>query len=344
MKMTDRIFYIISASPNPDGGIYRYELINDENLRLLGFNELKDANYVCFSPDRKFLYSTCTYASSGGVAAFKINDDMSLEFLNSTESHGLSPCHVTCDSNGKFLFCANYRSGNVVQFKIAPDGSLEPASKIITHEGTGPNKARQEMAHTHCTCLTPDKKYLCVVDLGIDAVKVYPLDSEKGIIDTPFTYHSVPGDGPRHIIFDNSGKFAYLINELGNSVTSLSYDDGKLTAIKTLTTLPHNCTATTKASAIRFSPDEKFLFATNRGYDSIACYNLKGNGDFELYDILPSYGSSPRDINFLPGGTLFAAANEFSDSVNFYDYDSATGKLRYKIKEIRLTRPLNIEF
>lgn len=342
--MKNSIFYIVSASENPDGGIYRYQLVHDGNLEFLGFDHLPRANYICFSPCRRFLYSTCKYENAGGAAAFKVNDDMSLTFLNAAPAHGESTCHLTCDAQGKFLYCANYLTGNVAEFLIREDGSLRESGQLIQHTGSGPDKKRQESAHTHCTCLTPDKKYLCVVDLGIDAVKIYPLDPEKGLINRPETCRLEPGSGPRHIIFDKSGSIAYLINELGNSVTSLSYADGKLTPIKTVTSLPKNCTAETKAAAIRFSPDERFLFASNRGYDSIACYKVQGNGVLELYDIVPSFGSSPRDINFLPGGKIFAVANEFSDSVNFFDYNPATGKLKYRLKEIRLTRPLNIEY
>ncbi len=338
-------FYVVSMSRNADGGIYRYAL-NQEGLspEPLEFTPVQDANYLCFSPDGKYLYSTCRFGEGGGVAAFRIEEDDSLSFLNSADAHGLSSCHVTCDTSGKFLYCANYRSGNFAEFALGEDGSIERMTQLIHHDDpVGPNRNRQDGPHTHCTELTPDGKYLCVVDLGIDAVKVYPLDPEKGVINEPFTCRTAPGDGPRHILFDRSGSIAYLINELGNSVTSLSYRDGTLKQIRTVTTLPRNCTAATKAAAIRFSPDGRFLFASNRGYDSIACYRIKGEGDFELYDIVPSFGSSPRDINFLPGGSLFAAANEFSDSVTFFDYDPDSGRLRFRLKEIRLTRPLNIE-
>ena len=153
-----------------------------------------------------------------------------------------------------------------------------------------------------------------------------------------------PGEGPRHILFDKTGKYAYVINELSNSVTALRYSDGTLERIGSWSTLPPDCHVETKAAAIRFSPDGRYLFASNRGFDSIACFRIASPGRLELTDIVPSMGSSPRDFQFLPGGKMAAATNEFSDLVCLYDYQAETGALHYREGEdlTGLPRPLYI--
>lgn len=326
--MAKEIFYVASASEGADGGIYVFKMNVNGVPEQVGFAAMPRANYIAFSPDRKYLYSTCTIGDQGGVASFAIKEDGMLEPINTCEAGGQSTCYVITDPSGKFLYAANYRSGNFAEF-LLENGKIVKRTQLIQHRGSGPNKARQEAAHPHYTGLTPDGKYLCVIDLGIDAIKVYPLDPGKGLDADGVICNSVEpaGSGPRHLVFDRSGKIAYLLNELGNTVISNHYADGRFTPIETQTMLPSLVNVASKAAAIRLSEDEKYLFATNRGFDSVAVYKLDGQGGMVLTDLVLSGGSSPRDINFLPGYKMFAATNEFSDNMVIFDYDAVNGKL-----------------
>ena len=341
----NHIFYIVAcAAAIEGGGIFRYQLNEKGAPELLGSNPIDNANWVSFSPDRKYLYSTCTVGDSSGVAAYKVNADLSLTELNRMSAEGKAGCYVITDPSGKFLFCANYLSGSVSVFSLNADGSIRARLRNIQHTGKGPKQPRQDGPHTHFTNITPDGKYLIVIDLGIDAVKLYPFDPVKGIDeDNVSTFHVEPaGSGPRHLIFDRSGKIAYLLDELGNTIHSLSYQDGTFQALQIASTLPKDFEGVTKASAVRLSEDERFLFASNRGYDSIAVFELDGKGGMKMHDLLLCGGSSPRDINFLPGLKKFASANEFSDTVFFFDYDAATGKLTPDGHVLTHKRPLAI--
>ena len=341
----NHIFYIVAcAAAIEGGGIFRYQLNEKGAPELLGSNPIDNANWISFSPDRKYLDSTCTVGDSSGVAAYKVNADLSLTELNRMSAEGKAGCYVITDPSGKFLFCANYLSGSVSVFALNADGSIRERLRNIQHTGKGPKQPRQDGPHTHFTNITPDGKYLIVIDLGIDAVKLYPFDPVKGIDeDKVVTFHVEPaGSGPRHLIFDRSGKIAYLLDELGNTIHSLSYQDGKFRTLQIASTLPKDFEGVTKASAVRLSEDERFLFASNRGYDSIAVFELDGKGGMKMHDLLLCGGSSPRDINFLPGLRKFASANEFSDTVFFFDYNAATGKLTPDGHVLTHKRPLAI--
>ena len=347
--MADRLFYSCGCA-NENGGIFLCREDGTGVITTLALAPLPGANYHCFSPDGKYLYATWNIPrKGGGVAAFRINDDRTLTEHNRLEANGTAVCHVATSPDGTFLYAANYSSGNFAEFKLAPDGSIAERTLVADHHQypVGPRTDRQECAHTHCTRFTPDGKWLCIVDLGVDRVFLYPYTPGKGIdVDGVRIFVSDPGDGPRHIIFDAAGTTAYIVNELGNSVTACSYCDGELKAIGKFTSLPENCTATTKAAAIRFSPDGRFLFASNRGYDSIACYRIVKPGELALYDIVDAHGDSPRDINFLPSGTQFAVSNEFSDRICLFDYDPESGKLSW-LEGCDVTdepRPLCIEY
>ena len=337
-------FYLVAKSSCDKGGIYQYRE-NQGVLEELSFAPLTGCNWISPSPDGKFMYATCGNGEeTPGCAAFRINDDGSLTFLNKMSSEGKAPCYTVVSANGKFLYCANYLSGSVTEFRLADDGSIADRTQVIAHTGKGPNQPRQDGPHTHFTEFTPDGKYLIVIDLGIDAVKLYPWNDNGIDAANVLTFQTPPGSGPRHLTFNKSGSMAYLVTELGNTVLTLSYDgNGNFALLNTVSTLPEHYSGATKAAAIRLSPDERFLYVSNRGYDTIACYELDPETKFPVWKgLTSSAGLGPRDINYLPGYKKFAAANEFSDVVVFYDVKPETGMLYPDGNMVRIPGPLAI--
>lgn len=346
--MEHGLFFLCACSETERGGIRLCRMDSPVSSPVeLELTPLPGATFLCFSRDGKTLYATSnTQADGGCAAAFRCSPDGSLKFLGRVPAGGKSACYLTCSPDGRFLYSANYSSGSVTEFTLAEDGSITGRNRVIGHQGPcGPVKDRQEMPHTHCTVLTPDNRYLCVNDLGMDSILLYPV-TPGGLALPASEWKAEPGEGPRHILFDGTGEFAYVVNELASSVTMLHYSDGKLERLGALSTLPPDCHTKTKAAAIRFSPDGRFLFATNRGFDSIACFRIVSPGSLELTDIVSSRGSSPRDFQFLPGGRTAAATNEFSDQVCLFDYEAETGTLRYRegADLTDLPRPLYIAF
>ena len=314
-------YYIAANSDDARGGIYGF----DTNSNPVFFEPLLKVSYLAFSPDRKLLY-TVSKGETNYAGVYRIRENGSLEFLDRRDTHGLSSCHLTADPSGEFLYCANYASGSFHEFHLKNGLFQGPDSErhMEMRGKTGPNPERQNHAHAHCTVFTPDGKYLCIVDLGLDEVQLFAFTPGKGITEKPvYRYRSVnPGAGPRHLLFAPDGRTAWLANELDNTVSVLHYRNGTLAHRKTLSTLPPDCTGYSKASAIRLSPDGKILCVSNRGYDSFACYAVNADGDLERLRIVPSGGESPRDMNFLPGGKEFVCCNEFSNSVTFFRYEA----------------------
>lgn len=312
-------YYIAANSETERGGIYGFDIHSEPVF----FEPLKGASYLAFSPDLKLLYSV----SKGEVnyaGVYRIREDGSLEFLDRRPTHGFSSCHLTTDPAGDFLYCASYRSGSFHEFRLKEGlfRGAESERDFETQGRPGPDPERQERSHAHCTVFTPDGKYLCVVDLGLDEVQLFPFAPGQGITGTvSFRCRSAtPGAGPRHLLFAPDGKTAWLANELDNTVSVLDYRGGTLEHRQTLSTLPEGFSGYSKASAIRLSPDGKHLCVSNRGYDSFACYAVGEDGSLELRGITPAGGVSPRDVNFLPGSGEFVCCNETSDTVTFFRY------------------------
>ena len=341
----DGLFYICAMTPEDcRGGILGYKLDGNAVCAEQFHMPFCGCNYLAYSTNGQVLYSTCIIDGAGGAAAFKIKADGSLEYMNKLPSEGKSTCYIIAAPGGRYLYTANYFSANISEFSLNEDGSLKALERTIKFAGRGPHE-RQEMAHPHFVNFTPDGQNLIVIDLGLDAVKQFAFDPDKGLIDPDnprcFTV-TPPGSGPRHLIFNKQHNMAYLLNEVGNTVSVLRFEQQDFSLVQQLSTLPEGFAEFSKAAAIRLSPDGRFLLASNRGLDSIAVYRVQEDNLLELQSIVPSGGVSPRDINFLPDGIHVAAANEFSDNVVFFDFDPVSGTLTPNLQELKLPRPLAV--
>lgn len=321
IPMKSDVFYI--AACGEEGGIYAY-VYDDELVKQVGFYPIANANYMAVSPDKKYMFVSVAGAGTGGVASFKVNADKSLTLLSEVYGEKMGACHLTTNPEGTLLFAANYPQGRLAQYPVK-DGVIAQPTLVIQHEGKGPHP-NQKNAHAHFTIVSPDKKYLCVVDLGMDAIMAYRLHVDgvhEG--DVKATKIVPPGSGPRHLVFTSDGKRAYLLNELASTVTSLTYSDGEFKPVQTVPMLPGAYKGFNGAAAIRLSADEKYLFASNRGYDSIVTYNVLEDGVIAQADLMLCAGSFPRDFNFLSAANKFAIGHEKSGTVFFYSYDAPTG-------------------
>ncbi len=358
MNNTRCIAYVGTyTSSGKSQGIYIFEMDSTNgNLNLLGTSEkIENPSYQVIDNKVEFLYTvmeteTFNGKLSGAVAAFAIDKKTGLlKFVNSQPTEGRAPCHININKSRSHIFTANYREGIVSVFPLNPDGSIGAASCIIEHKGSGPNKERQEKAHAHYVSLTPDEKYLCAVDLGIDKIMVYDFDSTTGKLH-PAKYPEVnirPGSGPRHMVFHKSGRFAYLINELSSDIVAFEYssDEGKFNEIQYISTLPAGYSGTNYCAAIHISPDGKYLYGSNRGHDSIAIFSIdQNNGKIRLIEIVSTRGSFPRDFQIDPSGKFLYAANQNSDSIVVFRILPEFGKIEPTGEVINVPSPVCIKF
>src|SRR5208283_2761362 len=305
---------------------YRYDAKTAEITSLGLAAETTNPSWVTLHPNGRFLYAVNEVRNykgpnSGGVSAFSVDRTTGkLTFLNELPTRGADPCYVTVDRSGKYVLVANYTGGSVTVFPILKDGSLGEASAFVQHSGHGPNPQRQEGPHAHSIDLSPDNRFAMVDDLGLDEVLVYKFDSAKGTLtpnDPPFAKVD-PGTGPRHFVLGPDGKFAYVVGEMGHTVTVFSYDSaaGKLQTLQTVTTLPKDFTGRNDDAEVRVHPSGKFLYASNRGDDSIAIYAIdKSKGTLKQVASVHTGGKEPRNFEIDPTGTLLFAENQKSDSI-----------------------------
>jgi 6-phosphogluconolactonase len=323
-------------------GIYVHEF-DTKTGKLTPLHIVKNVlepSFLVISKDRKNLYAVNELVEyegkkSGAVSAFSIGADGNLQFLNKQPSLGGAPCYISLTENKKFVLVANYVGGNVAVLPIEKDGSLGASVDLVQHTGFGPNKDRQEAAHAHSINLVIPNRLACAADLGIDKVMIYQFDDDTGKLTPnktqPF-YQTKAGAGPRHFTFHQNGKFAFVINELDLTITSLAFDKnlGTLTEIQTVPTLPADAKREGASCAdIHVSPDGKFLYGSNRGHNSIVCYQIdEKTGNLKYVQNSSTQGDKPRNFAIEPNGNFLLVANQNSDSIVVFRIDQKTGKLQ----------------
>jgi 6-phosphogluconolactonase len=244
---------------------------------------------------------------------------------------------------------ANYTGGNVTILPILSDGQLGEPVDMIQHKGKGVNTIRQEGPHAHSVNLSPDNRFAIVCDLGIDKIMIYRFDQITGKLtpaDTPF-FQTAPGAGPRHFTFSRDGGNAFVVNELNSTITSLKYDPAKgiLTELQTLSTLPDDFTAENTCADVHIHPNGLFVYASNRGHDSIAVFVIEpGSVKLKLLQNQSTLGKTPRNFAIHSSGQFLLAANQNSNTVNVFTIDPGTGRLGETGKFLQINKPVCVLF
>lgn len=312
-------------------GIYQIQL--DTAAETLANLELVTAEtsptYLAKSKN-DFLYSVTSRDGQGGLSSY----DPQNKFLNAATEEGASPCYVAVDEARQLVYGANYHKGELNTYKIQADGSLKAVASLFHKEPTGPHK-NQDHAHTHYTDLTPDQR-LVACDLGTDRVYTYDV-CEAGEVEETAVYVAEPGTGPRHLVFHPKESMAYLFGELDSSVTVLAYDqtDGSFTQKQKVSTLPKDFDGENGGAAIRVSDDGRFLYASNRGHNSIAVFAIADDGSsVEMIQTISTEGDFPRDFALSPDNAYVVAANQNSDNLTLYRRDKESGLLTMIQKDV----------
>jgi len=311
----------------------------------------RDPSWVAVHPNGKYLYSVNETGKASTVSAFAIEPKSGkLTLLNQLPALGEDPCYLSFDRTGKFLFVANYTSGNVVVFPILPDGKLGEHTALQKDSGTlGPNKERQEAPHAHFIAPSEHNRFVYVSDLGLDRVLIYKFDAANGSLASVAASASAelkPGTGPRHAAFSHDGKFMYVAGEMESTVTVLANENQEtFHTIQTNAMLPAGFSGRNDAAEIEIHPNGKFLYASNRGHDSIVEYSIDANsGKLTQVGDIPAGGKEPRHFAIDPTGKFLLAENQLSDTIVEFRIDPATGKLTRTGETLTVPSPVCLTF
>lgn len=316
-------------------GIYAYRF-NPSSGALTYANKFTDVvnpSYLALDEKRKLAYSVSEVMEHGGgaVSAYSVNAETGgLTLLNSQSSQGQGPCHVWIEGSGRYLLAANYGSGSIAALPIEADGRLGETASFVQHEGSSVNPDRQQGPHAHCIMTDAGNNYVFAADLGLDKIMIYRLDGERGVLEKHGETNIEAGAGPRHLDFHPDGRYLFLVTEMGSSVVSLAFDanSGTLRMVDTVSTLPGDFNDESSCAAIHVHPSGRYVYASNRGHDSIAILGFDAaSGKLTPLGHQSTQGRTPRDFTIDPTGAYLLAANQDSGNIFTYRIDVETGKL-----------------
>lgn len=283
-------------------------------------------SYLALHPDGRTLYAVAEQ-DAGAVTAVRLSDR---KVLGSRSTGGAGPCHVSVHPGGRWLLSANYGSGSVAVHPIDASGALGERSDTVTHASPAPGPG-QEGPHAHQFVTSPDGGHVLAVDLGTDTVYSYRLDERTGRLTEVSRARTRAGAGPRHLTFHPGGRYAYLANEVDNTVAVCAYDrgTGRLSVGAAQSTGTGTGSGTSYPAQFLVTANGSFAYLANRGHNSLTRYAVEADGArLRLLDTVPVDGDFPRQIAFSPDGTLLFAANQRSSSVSVFHVDTASGDLR----------------
>ena len=326
MEATNAKYFYVGTYTNGDSeGIYKYMMNEDGTLKKVGLVARAD-NPSFLAHNGAYLVSV-NENEDGTIQSYKIESD-SLQLINTTSTGGAHPCFVTMNDQGNVLV-ANYTGGNVGWLDLGENGMLSDLKSLQQHSGSGPTD-RQESAHAHSTWFVGQSNEVISVDLGTDELWLSALNQEEGVLKLHADRVKMEaGAGPRHIAF-HPNNWIYVLNELNGTVTRVARKEaGAYEVLESISTLPDDFDGFNKCADIHLSSDGAFLYASNRGHDSIVIYKVNADGTLALVGFESTQGATPRNFTFSPDEDFLLVANKDANNIVSFKRNVETGTLEH---------------
>ncbi len=319
--------------------IHLFELdLRHGSMQLVQENsDVAQASWLALHPGGRFLYAVSERGNletneHGAAAAFRRDPRTGrIVYLNQQSVGDAGPCYIAIHPSGRLAALANYMGGSLTILTVLDDGTLGTIRDRRVYSGSSTHARRQASPHAHSAVFSPDGRHLFVQDLGTDQLHQYRIHQDGTLLaNDPPAVRVEPGSGPRHLIFHPSRPFAYLTHELSNTVSAYRYDadSGKLAEVRTLSMLPPGFTGHSQAADIHITPDGAYLYASNRGHDSLMAWRVDpDSGQLDSIGDIACGGATPRGFAIDPSGRWLLVAHQESHSLLSMRIDSSTGGL-----------------
>jgi 6-phosphogluconolactonase len=293
--------------------------------------DLVNPSFLALSRDGEYLYTV--HGDESDATAFKVDRRTGrLTFVNKQSTQGKNPVHLALDPTGRFLVVSNHIGASLAVLPVNADGSLGTPTQLVSLAGPiGPHRVEQKQAKPHFNPFDPTGRFVIVPDKGLDRVFTFRFDQGRltpGAVPFVTTRETA---GPRHVSFHPKASLAYVVNELDSTVTAyrVTPATGALAPFQIVSALPESFTGNSRASELQIDAEGRFLYASNRGYDSVAVFRIDpATGHLTFIEAEPTQGKTPRFITPSPDGRFMFALNEDSDTIVTLAIDASTGKLK----------------
>lgn len=334
-------------------GIHAFVFDEDNGTLTLhgSFTGITNPSFIAIHPNQRWLYAVSETGKNsdgkfGEVWALRFESEpFAMKAISHQTTRGDWPCHLRIDATGKWIIATNYGTGDSAVYPVLEDGSLGEMTDFVQHQGSGPNKQRQEGPHAHSSIFTPDNRFVIIADLGIDQLVIYKFDSVTGKLSLHTSVNTTPAAGPRHLAFHPNKKWLYAANELNSTVTLYDYDsaNGTLLEKQNISSIPSDSPENIVAD-IHISTSGKRLYVSNRGHNSIAVYDVGADGDLTLVSIPSCGGNWPRNFALSPSEKFALVANQYSNEVCALPIPEGTEALGAPVARATVTGASCIQF
>ena len=340
----------VGTYTGPKGGDGIYHIKLDTEAKTLtpvaSYPEDSDnSSFLVVKPDH--VYAVSEKAPFGYVSAFARDAATgALKFENRVEAPGVALCHLTMWPDGKHLSGANYGNGSVVVCSVKEDGSMDKLCDEKQHAGVGfDSTGRQAGPHAHSSVVAPNGKELYVADLGLDWLACYEMQEDGTLVlaDEARQIKTPGGEGPRHFVFSDDGKFLYLVTEMGNKMLVYEEINGSYQLIQQENLLPADFEGFNTAADIHFSHDKKFIYGSCRGRDCLTAFRVDPQtGRISLSGYYDSCGKCPRNFCIVPGDEFALITNQETGNLVLCPRNPETGVIDGPVAELSVPKAVYV--
>ncbi|MDS9469349.1 lactonase family protein [Paracoccus sp. MBLB3053] len=299
--------------------------------RVSVLNDVRNPSYLALGRGGRWIYAVEELSEAEGASVVTIMVDRQtgrMQTVSRMGALGDYPCHLTVSGDGRQVFLANYASGSVVSYATDEKGLPKGPGQILRREGSGPDRYRQTGPHAHQVLTSPDGNSIIVCDLGTDEIGIYPLADGRIGTSASDTVRLVPGSLPRHAVQSEDGEHIFVVTEASSTMVTCIKTSSGFVRANEISTLPPDCSAVSACSAVRLHPGGRYLYAANRGHDTIAAFSVGSNGALSRIGWFDTRGAIPRDFAIDPSGRFMAVANQDGHSLSVHEIDGQDGSLR----------------
>ncbi|MDO4475835.1 MAG: lactonase family protein [Lachnospiraceae bacterium] len=341
MKKTKYVAYVGTYTNGSSKGIHVYD-VDVENGLLTERNvvPVHNSSHITKSDNGKYLYSI----ADEGVEVLKIEKNGDLTPINKVGINGMRGCYLSTDHTGRLLFVGGYHDGKVTVVHTHRDGRLGSIMDGVFHKGLGSVAERNFRPHVSCVLPTPDHKYLCAVDNGVDQVKIYKVDEVRGKLTLYDILRCKLESGPRLMTFSQDGRFAYINCELTNTINVYAYDGTGKTPnfelLQEIETVFDRDEVSSACCALKIDATGQYVFTSSAGENTVGIFKIDPEtGLLTKVCILPISGGYPKDVDLLPDGHTMVVLCHESNYIRFFNVDYEKKCFVMKGKQIPVETP-----
>lgn len=313
---------VVFVSLTGDEQIKLYDLdLNSGTLQLRATsNAHGPSGALCLHPNGNVML--VAHVGSTTLASFRLNTDSGdLQLINKVDTGIGIPAHLITDKTGRFLITAYYGGGGVTVHRLGDNGDIQ---ELVQYVDTG------EKAHAVFSAV--DDNFVLVPHVcPTNKTCLFRFDSHSGRLTANDPAELPPPDdktGPRHMCMGNREDVVYIVNEQGNTVTAHNFDveQGTLEIFQNISTLPEDFKEGGSTAHVEVHPNGKWVYASNRGHDSIVGFNTHIDGSLHFFGHF-SVPESPRSFNIDPTGSYLFCAGEAADVMTSFNVEAGSGRL-----------------